>query len=417
MVSISFIFLLGSYLMGFSFFTYFCIIADPDESRLAHLFTVKIPEQLSSKLTKMVGPEVTNYISDAFEYTLVFFYLIVVGGSWAIIFTIVYPWIDASSNVSNYHKYLGVFVFALCFQSWRFASGKSPGIITAHTIPKYDNYPYDNVFYVEGKICPTVGIPKLPRSKFDRYSGVHIARFDHFCGWLHNPIGEENYRWFLLFLAIHFGMCLYGFVIIAYLFLGEIKENNLWQVTFFNTATNTEIKADYWIIFQFLFQRHQLISSAFVLMGAMVVTLGLFLAYHCWIASRGMTTNETVKWSELKKWHKQETKRFKEAVKAGIVTPDGEIINKPQIIDGDVTCSGGTTSSKAEKKEKEQPIMNPGPMPMNIYNFGLVTNWMDILYPRSLRQSSLQRYRLSQQGRTEAQDSISVTALTKPKTS
>ncbi len=42
-----------------------------------------------------------------------------------------------------------------------------------------------------------MGVPKLARSKYDMYSGQHVPRFDHFCGWLGTPIGEENYRYFL----------------------------------------------------------------------------------------------------------------------------------------------------------------------------------------------------------------------------
>jgi palmitoyltransferase ZDHHC4 len=414
MLSMTFIFMLGTYLTGFAFLTYVCIIADPEESRLAHLLAVQLPDQLALKFSRLIGPKYSNYFSKVSDYALVIFYVVVVGGSWGIIFMLVYPWIDESSFVSNYHKYIGIVIFVSCFQSYRFASSKSPGIITSSNIAKFDNYPYDNIMYVEGRICPTVGIRKLARSKFDRFSEVHIARFDHFCGWLHNPIGEENYRWFLLFLIIHIGMCVYGFIICGYLFLGEIEKNQLWEVTFFSTGTNSEFKAGYWVIFQYLFQKQQMVGSVFVLMGAMIFTLGLFLGYHLWIASRGMTTNETVKWSEVKKWHKRETKRYKAAVKAGVVTVS--TATKPLVSDGDVTCTGGEAMPQEKASESVEPqIMDPGPMPKNIYNLGIVENWKDVLFPRSLRATAVERYRVSCISKPVLQEDALTSVSTKSK--
>jgi palmitoyltransferase ZDHHC4 len=416
MLSMTFIFLWGTYLTAFAFFTYICMIADPDQSRLAHLIAYQLPDQLALKFSKLVGPKYYNYFSTVSDYALVIFYVLVVGGSWAIIFGLVYPWIDESLYVSNYHKYIGIVVFASCVLSWRVASSKSPGIITENNIDTFDNYPYDNIMYVEGRICPTVGIRKLARSKFDRFSGVHIARFDHFCGWLHNPIGEENYRWFLLFLVIHIGMCVYGFIICGYLFLGEIEKNQLWDVTFISAGTNSEFKADYWVIFQYLYHKQQMVGSVFVLMGAMIITLGSFFGYHVWIASRGMTTNETVKWSDVKEWHKKETKRYKAAVKAGVVTVS--MASTPLVSDGDVSCIGGEAMIQEKARESEEPqIMDPGPMPKNIYNLGIVENWKEILFPRSLRATAIERYKVSLSSKPVSREDALNSVSMKPKLS
>jgi hypothetical protein len=42
-----------------------------------------------------------------------------------------------------------------------------------------------------------------------------VARFDHFCGWLNNAVGEQNYKWFLLFLAVHCFMLSYATYILG----------------------------------------------------------------------------------------------------------------------------------------------------------------------------------------------------------
>lgn len=388
------------YLGVFAFFSYFCMIADPDESQLAHYLSVQVPARLDALATRLLGGKTMKKVHGIMDYFLVIVYLVVVLGSWSVIFFFVYPWIDFSEFVSNHHKTAGYFVFVACIWSWRKASTTSPGIITSHTIERYNNYPYDRILFLPNKICPTVGIIKLARSKYDRFSGYHVPRFDHFCGWLHNPVGEENYRWFLLFLSIHVGMCSYGTFCCTWLFYGEVVEHNLWQVKFYNVATGEEFGASYFVVFQYLFQRHLVVAAVLLLMSVMALVLGMFLGWHIWIASRGMTTNECAKWDQVKAWHKKQTKRYNQALKEGLVAPDKEKERAPapRVADGDVTCTGAAPTAKTNEDEKDElddiPVLtNPGKLPKNIYNRGIVENWKEILYPRSMRPDAIERFR------------------------
>ena len=190
-----------------------------------------------------------------------------------------------SEHVSNLHMYIGVIVFLACMASFRQASNASPGIITSRTIAKHDHFPYDNLLFPPDRVCPTVGIRKLARSKYDRFSQNHVARFDHYCGWLRNPIGEENYRFFLLFLIVHVVSCLYGTVVLSFLFYGEVLDKKLLEATFFNPTTGEEFTANWFIISQYLFQRHFCISGVVLLMSVMTFVLGGFLTYHIWLTS------------------------------------------------------------------------------------------------------------------------------------
>ena len=92
-----------------------------------------------------------------------------------------YPEIQRSNYIHSNHQYVGYVVFMMCMGSWHFACQKGPGNITTRTMPLFDHYEYDNILYTN-KLCPTLKIRKLARSKYDRFSKRHVPRFDHFCG-------------------------------------------------------------------------------------------------------------------------------------------------------------------------------------------------------------------------------------------
>lgn len=96
----------------------------------------------------------------------------VVLGSWYIIFAHGYPAIDASNYIDDRHKYSGYVVFVLCMGSHFYVSNKSPGSVTEETILLFDHYEYDNVLYTK-RMCPTLKIRKIARSKYDKYTKQH----------------------------------------------------------------------------------------------------------------------------------------------------------------------------------------------------------------------------------------------------
>jgi hypothetical protein len=183
------------------------------------------------------------------------------------------------------------------------------------------------------------------------------------------------------------------------LFYGEILDKELLEVTFFNVNTGEEFKGSWTIIGQYLLQRHFYVAGVWLLMVAMTLCLGGFLGYHVWLTSVGMTTNESAKWAQVKKWHKQEVRRYKDAVKRGLVVPSKSSTSGPVVPDGDVGCTGavGGTPTAEEGNESDEPdrIYDPGPYPKNIYNQGLIENWKDVFFPRSLRQEALERWKTS----------------------
>lgn len=219
-------------------------------------------------------------------------------------------------------------------------------------------------------------------------------------------------------------MCAYATVLLTILFLGEIEDKRLWQVTFFDRSSGEEFQADYYVVFQYLFHRHLFEAGMLVITGVMTLALVGFLSYHGYITSIGMTTNEHFKWGDVKRWHKEEVKKYKKYLKQenqqenksaddnskkkninNFDAPpeksdnkNGKSSNKPHISDGDVNCTGGKASkadkdakekaaaSFSEQEDEEEVVQDPGPMPKNIYNRGFVENWKDVLFPQSLQR-------------------------------
>jgi hypothetical protein len=82
-------------------------------------------------------------------------------------------------------------------------------------------------------------------------------------------------------------MCIYGTVMLTKLFMGEIKDKKLLEVTYFDRTSGQEFKATKWIVFQYLFHRHVFESGVLAVMGVMSISLVGFLGYHVYITSVG----------------------------------------------------------------------------------------------------------------------------------
>lgn len=152
-------------------------------------------------------------------------------------------------------------------------------------------------------------------------------------------------------LPTYLQMCWYGTYVVSRLFYGEISRNNLWNAVFFDRFSGEEIPSSNWILFQYMMQSHFPECSVWLILIAMSIALLLFLLYHVWLTSRGLTTNESYKWDAIRQMHRLQRKKFR----------NGEI---------------------------EQ---DPGPAPVNIYNTGLYENWTQVIFPQSLQKKKQQQ--------------------------
>lgn len=379
------------YIILVGFFMYVCVIADPRKSPITRKITIELPQWYYTVCEKWIlGTEKTESLATVYNAIfrernsiLQILYLILVLGGWSVMFNYGYAHIP-NKYVPGWHRYSGFLVFVVCMITFHMACRSNPGYITAKNIDKFDNYPYDNILYKPNNICPTAKIRKLARSKYDRMTKCNVARFDHYCAWINQSVGEENYKIFLLFLLVQVSMCWYGNVILYYIFKNEIEELQLFQAKFINAKTKMEVDANLWVVTQFLCARHGPMVGHLLLMSVMAVVLTAFLIFHLYLIARGMTTNEFYKWRAIIKRRKRSSSHTnKDAlIPSSSISQHRESHSDPILInnnDKNRDFGGNGTQSKYDEVPSDDTPLN------NIYNLGVFENFKEVIFPRSLR--------------------------------
>lgn len=377
------IMILALYTFGCIFIVYFFVISHPQDSEIAYFCQVTLPNASWNRLSRIFGDRAMNFLKHLFDRILVLAYFMIVGGCWSVVFANIYPWLLYDSpGVGNIHAFIGIVVFLACFAAWAVANASRPGIITSRSFRRYDHYPYDHLIFQTNHRYQTTKLHKIPRSKYDRmkYDGI-VPRYDHFCGWTHNTYGEENYRWFLMFLLNHVIMCFYGTFVCYLLFSEEIRSRRLMELTFFDRQTGESIQGSSYIIFQYFLTRRTREVGVTLVMMVMGIALTCFLGYHVHITSIGQTTNENGKWGDIRYWYKKQQHLYQKAVREGRIP-----INPSKSNVGD---KNKEFFNNDFEEQKTSEIMDPGPIPNNLYNRGFVANWSEILFPLSLREDAL----------------------------
>ncbi|CAB9501653.1 zinc finger [Seminavis robusta] len=394
-VSVEVYVILSLYAVGMALTFYWCVLADPDKSPTAKLVTHTLPTKSHQWFSDhILGPKGTQVVDAIMEKLLAIIYLATVVGCYLVLVTYGYPKARLSSHVEEYHLRNGHILCALAIITWIVTMTANPGCITPETVQFYNHFPYDDLLYVQGRYDAAKGVPRLPRSKFDRLKyHHHVPRFDHYCGWVASTIGEENYRLFLFFVLTQLVLCAYATTLILVFFNGEITDHDLWNQTLFDRVSGLEFQVTRFVMLQFLIDRHLHETIVLAVVGVMTLLLTYFLGYHCYITSKGMTTNEHYKWGQVRKWHQAQVRRFETYKQQQQDTPTLQsqqpqqpAAPKPPVPDGDVGCTGGAACVETTTADAEPGMADPGPLPKNMYDKGLVENWKQVLFPISLRK-------------------------------
>jgi hypothetical protein len=258
-------------------------------------------------------------------------YLVLVIGCYIIGVIYGYPMLP-NSVLPAYHKIVLFFVVVFALFTFYLACTISPGKINASTVHVYDNYPYDDVLYQE-KECTTCKVPKLPRSKHCRVCDNCVPRFDHHCGWLNQCVGEENYKYFLLFVFSNACFLVYAGYLAIGVLVSVIIDEELYEQKYYRAGSKVAVGATHSIVFQYVLHKHSNIFMIAVLASVMGVALWAFIGYHFYLISCNTTTNESFKWGDVKShFERLNKKASRDWSQAGCQGNPPDVIPEPKNI-------------------------------------------------------------------------------------
>lgn len=90
-------------------------------------------------------------------------------------------------------------------------------------INNYDQLLFQQKQQIQLSKCANLLIPAVPRSRFCPFAKKRIAKYDHYCPWVMQPIGEKNIRLYFLFLLSNFTTTTYFFVISEMFLIWKLK--------------------------------------------------------------------------------------------------------------------------------------------------------------------------------------------------
>jgi len=366
--------------VGALFFFCFCgaggDVCQRGISRLQNVlikYAVKMVESIP-----FCGPSIVSCTKSTYVYVVhsrnplmqILYGVLVLGGY--SLYMIRYQHLVPNPYVHEIHCYLPHFIVGFTMLSFYWASTTSPGFITAESWKKFDHHEYDGFLYVKHRGCYTCKTPKVARSKHCSLCGHCVPRFDHHCPWINICVGENNYKYFVLFLFSTMFMLLYASYVLAFLIYSEMVRINIWKASYYDPEVGRRVPATLVMMLQYMFFKYYDLCGLFLLCFVMGIVMFFFLGYHIYLIIVGTTTNESAKWSEASYIYKNMQKcvdscnKYLEQKKL-----DRDICPQKDLLDPE----------KAPSFQERLAIEFPEKRPSNLYHYGIFESFSRVLFP------------------------------------
>ena len=243
---------------GYVFFA-----GDPDEpgvlGRINKLITRDLAEGIRLCLFKCVGQQGVEAFDGTEEYLcwsanplLQIFYLAIIGSGFACFVAFGLPFVECNDLIPcvpaareagvcpflpSWHRITGYAAMTVCILSWVACCMSEPGCADENTPMAAYCHEWDGSVHVR-KVClpghpgsapAGQGLLQPARASYCRFNNKLVLRFDHYCPWIKNAVGEHNYRYFVGFLMIHWMTLGYAAWGTATMLLGRLAEEKFWS--------------------------------------------------------------------------------------------------------------------------------------------------------------------------------------------
>jgi hypothetical protein len=202
-------------------------------------------------------------------------------------YTRIYPHLDEEFPFPRAMKWISYFVTPWPVVLYFVFQFVNPGEITNTNVLSYlALYPADGKLYCDSLIPGTVW-PAVPRAHYCRWTNRWIAKFDHYCPWVAQPIGERTFRLFLLFLVSCVVISVVGCAGYGVHYFKRVKEERAEKGI--GALVDVALRGIDWM------------WTFSGLVGVAVILLG-YIGMLCWQCSRNLTSLEMTK---KKQWERQ----------------------------------------------------------------------------------------------------------------
>ncbi len=162
-------------------------------------------------------------------------------------------------------------------------------------------YPYDRVLYQPDKMCRTCHFLKPARSKHCSICRACVAKNDHHCVWINNCLGRGNYGYFVALLLALSILLTYGGYLGHMLLTRTLQETTLRRAQGMASRSHWSVGKNWSTYFQlwgWAITKDVRIGSVAMLTTMTAPLAWGLLLYHVYLIWAGMTTNESLKWSD-----------------------------------------------------------------------------------------------------------------------